>query len=537
MDMEKTGEPRWSRRRFLGTTAIGALGVIAGTLVAGGVAASEPEALDFGPAQPMDFETLVLRAQALAGRDYRPPARPDPAIVERIDYDVHGKLKYRPELALYADGPGAYPVTFFHVGRFFPKKVAMHRLVDGMASEIRYHPGYFDMPADSIARHLPDDIGFAGFRLQEARTRTDWRTQDWVAFLGASYFRAIGALNQYGLSARGVAIDTAVPGPEEFPDFVAFYIAPAARVGDPATVLALLDGPSIAGAYRFRIRRTEGVVMDVEARLFLRREVQRLGIAPLTSMFWYAEQNRRAAVDWRPEIHDSDGLAMWAGTGERLWRPLNNPPQTTTSSFADDSPKGFGLLQRDRNLEHYLDGVHYDRRPSLWVEPLGDWGAGAVQLVEIPTDDEIHDNIAAFWVPAEPARPGSSYDLAYRLHWLADEPYPAAELARCVATRSGRGGEPGKPHPADRDKLVVEFAGGPLAALDGDAAVQAVVTLSHGEPVNLIVEQVPRTRRWRVQFDVSTDGGEPLELRAYLRLDGRPLTETWLYQHWFRGQA
>lgn len=188
--------------------------------------------------------------------------------------------------------------------------------------------------------------------------------------------------------------------------------------------------------------------MDSEAVLFVRREIERLGVAPLTSMFWFAENNRHLATDWRPEIHDSDGLALWTGAGERIWRPLNNPQVPRTSAFSDDNPKGFGLMQRDRAFANYQDdGVFYDRRPSLWVEPLAPWGKGSVQLVELPTDDEIHDNIVAFWVPAEPVRAGARLAYRYRLHWRADEPYPAPQLARTISTRIGRGGIPGQPRP------------------------------------------------------------------------------------------
>src|SRR3546814_55895 len=209
----------------------------------------------------------------------------------------------------------------------------MHLVQDGRSREVLYSPDYFSMPADSIARKLPADSGFAGFRFHEARTRDDWGTQDWLAFLGASYFRAIGDLGQYGLSARGIAIDVAAPQPEEFPDFIGFWIESAPSPDMPCIVHALLDGPSLSGAYRFEIRRTTGVVMDIDARLFLRKDVHRFGISPLTSMFWYGEYDRPRMIDWRPEIHDSDGLALWNGGGARIWRPLNNPQRVMASSF------------------------------------------------------------------------------------------------------------------------------------------------------------------------------------------------------------
>ncbi|MGL4810894.1 MAG: glucan biosynthesis protein, partial [Beijerinckiaceae bacterium] len=357
-------------------------------------------ALKMGPAQNFSFEALQARAKDMAGKPYVAPPRPAPEIVQKIDYEAHGKIRFKPEMALFAEGPGAFPVTFFHLGQYFQKSVRMHVVDAGRAREILYDPDLFEMPADSLARKLPANAGFAGFRFQENRANStigregkplDWQKNDWVAFLGASYFRAIGDLFQYGLSARGIAIDPAVhDAPEEFPDFTHIFMETPQEGADSVTVFALLDGPSITGAYRFVMKRAQGVTMEIEKHLTLRKSVKRFGIAPLTSMYWYSETMKPTAVDWRPEVHDSDGLSILGASGERIWRPLNNPPRTVVSSFSDANVRGFGLMQRDRAVSHYLDGVAYERRPSLWIEPVGDWGAGAVQLIEIPTDDEIH---------------------------------------------------------------------------------------------------------------------------------------------------
>lgn len=524
------------RRTFLtvgsAAAAIGALGHTGPVRAATG--------LKLGRPAPFSFERLTAEAEALASRPFvAPPALPA-GVLDRIDYEAHGKIKFDTDSALFRDGPGAFPVTFFHLGRFFPTPVHMHLVEtaagDGFAREILYDPGYFDMPPDSPARQLPAGAGFAGFRFQESRlgdtTKLDWRRNDWVAFLGASYFRAIGALHQYGLSARGIAVDVAVPGKaEEFPAFTRFYFEPPAEGGDSVTVHALLEGPSLAGAYRFTMQRGRAVVMDVDCRLFLRRDVARLGIAPLTSMYWYSETIPTAA-DWRPEVHDSDGLALWRGNGERIWRPLNNPAQTTASAFADAKPRGFGLMQRDRAFDHYLDGVHYERRPSLWVEPLGDWGDGAVQLIEIPTDDEIHDNVVACWVPQAPATAGSRYALRYRLHWTDADP-TRAPLARCVATRTGRGGQPGKPRPEGVRKFMVEFLGEPLAALPFGTRPELVLTATRGSFSYTFTEPVPNgvPGHWRAQFDYVGDGSEPVDMRLFLKTGTQTLTETWLYQY------
>jgi len=524
------------RRSFLAssaaTFALAALGLPS--------SAQAVASLRLGRPSPFSFDALIARAGTLATRPFAAENTLPREVLERIDYETHGKIRFDPRYALFRDGPGAFPVTFFHLGRFFPTPVHMHVLErsgdTSVAREVLYDAAYFDMPADSPARQLPPGAGFAGFRFQESRlgdqSQLDWRNNDWVAFLGASYFRAIGELYQYGLSARGLALDVAVPDkPEEFPTFTHFWFEPPAPDNTTVTVYALLQGPSVTGAFRFVMQRRKDVVMDVEQRLFLRRDVERLGLVPLTSMYWYSETIKPTGIDWRPEVHDSDGLAMWTGGGERIWRPLNNPAHTRASQFNDAAPRGFGLLQRDRAFGHYQDGVFYEKRPSLWVEPLGNWGEGSVQLVEIPTDDEIHDNIAAFWVPKAPATKGSRYHLRHRLYWSADEPFPTP-LARCMATRLGRGGQPGQPRPGGVTKFMVEFLGGPLDKLPTGTAPEAVLTASRGEFSYVFTEAVPNDvpGHWRAQFDFTHEGDEPVDMRLYLRNGEETLSETWLYQ-------
>jgi glucans biosynthesis protein len=511
---------------------LGAAGLLIGAALSPTQAAAADH-LAFGAPFAFSFEGLRTLARQRAAAPYAPPTAPS-AILAQLDYQAWGQIKFDTDNALFADGP--LPVTFFHLAKYFQAPVRIYAVDAARAREVVYNARYFDMPANSPARQLPKGLGFAGFRVQEPRSGPlDWRTNDWVAFLGASYFRAIGALRQYGLSARAVAIDTAVfQRPEEFPRFTQLFIERPKPGSDTITVCALLDGPSIAGACRFRMTRGAGVMMDVEQTFYLRRPVARLGLAPLTSMYWFSETTKQTAVDWRPEVHDSDGLAIWTGADEHIWRPLNDPTQLIVSAFGDDGPKGFGLLQRDRVFDHYLDGVFYDRRPSLWVEPKGSWGKGSVQLVEIPTEDETHDNIVAAWVPADPPAPGSAIDLAYRLHWQADEPYPSA-LARCVATRLGRGGQPGQPKPDSGRKFVVEFLGGPLATLPYGARPQMALHASRGriadfQLVEPVADNVPG--HWRVQFDLTeVEGAEPVELSLHLTVGGVLASETWAYQY------
>jgi periplasmic glucans biosynthesis protein len=524
------------RRTFL--VSAGATATLAALGVRSSAAAP---ALKFGDSNPFSFDGLVGRAKELASRPYIQASGPPSDILDKIDYAAHGKIAFKPEYALFADGPGRYPITFFHLGVFFRVPVRMHVVEDSasgpVAREIIYDEVYFNMPADSPARALPKGSGFAGFRIQESRlgdqAKLDWRKNDWAAFLGASYFRTIGELYQYGLSARGIAVNVTFPDrPEEFPNLTEFYFETPKSDADVMTVYSMLDGPTVAGAYRFDLHRGSGVVMEVETALFLRKEVGRLGIAPATSMYWFSETKKPTAIDWRPEVHDSDGLAMWTGPGEHIWRPLNDPQRVMVSSFGDTNPRGYGLLQRDRNFDHYLDGVFYDRRPSLWIEPLGQWGKGAVQLIEIPTDDEIHDNIVAMWVPNDPAQAGSSYRLKYRLHWLADEPYPSP-LARCVATRLGNGGQPGQPRPSGVRKFMIEFLGGPLVDLPFGVKPEPVLWASRGTFSYIFTEAVPDgvPGHWRAQFDLTVTGDDPVEMRLYLKNGDKILSETWLYQY------
>lgn len=523
-------DPR--RRRLV--QALAALGAApAASWLAPALAAAAPAAR-LGAPQPFAFDRVIERARRLAGAPFRPAPEPGGDVLAGIDYDASQQITYRAQAALWQDEAHAPPLRLFHPGRHARRPVGIHLVRGGAARPVRFDPGLFDYGDTGIGERLPEGAGFAGFRAMHAD-----QPGDWLAFQGASYFRAAGPLDQYGLSARGIAVDTATPGrDEEFPRFTELWLEPGGADGPALTVYALLDGPSLAGAYRIACHGPGAVRMDVRAELFPRRAIQGLGIAPLTSMFWYSEHSPEAP-DWRPEIHDSDGLALWTGAGERLWRPLNNPPRVQTSRFRDRSPRGFGLMQRDREFSHYQDdGVFYHRRPSAWVAPVGDWGEGTVELVELPTDDEIYDNIACYWRPATPIPAGGHRRYDYRLHWVAEHPEPPANVGRVRATRTGRAGRPGQRetyHPDGR-KFVVDFEGAPLTGLEQRYDVDMVVTASRGEIRRPYALKIVGTPYWRGAFDLIAEGEAPVELRAFLRLDGRALTETWAYQYW-PGQA
>ncbi len=484
------------------------------------------QAPELGPAEAFDFEALVARARRMAERPHEPAQSRAPELLNRVDYDVHQRIGYRPSAEINADG--RFGIRAFHLGRYAQEPVALYQVDSGQARRIQYDRRLFAYENVDFASELPNDLGFAGFRVMHPDA-----DRDWLAYQGASYFRSAGPLDQYGLSARAIAIDTALEnGEEEFPRFTAFWIEPA---GETITIYALLDGPSVTGAYRFDCRKgSEAITQDVRAELFQREGVERLGVAPLTSMYWYAEQED--GPDWRPEVHDSDGLAIWTGSGERIWRSLNNPPSVQVNSYLDENPRGFGLLQRDRRFANYQDdGVWYDRRPSVWIEPSGDWGRGKVQLVELPTNDEIYDNINCYWIPAQPAEAGRHWRFDYRLHWTAEEPYRPESVGVVRATRMGRSGVPGQPETIDPNgcKFVIDFEGGPLTELEQRYDVDVVVEASAGTVDNPYALKVVEHAYWRGVFDLILEPGTegPINLRCFLRLNGRTLTETWHYQY------
>jgi periplasmic glucans biosynthesis protein len=521
------------RRELLKSGAGFALGSLA--LPAALWGAEPRSALQFlGTPQPFDYTALRNQARALSKQPYQAPAANLPGPIAHLNWDQMQAIRFKQDHALWRDEASPFRLRFFHLGLYNKVPVKMFQVVNGRAQELAYDPNLFDYGDSGVdGRALPKDLGFAGFQVAH---QAEW-SRDIAAFQGASYFRAIGGQWQYGMSARGLAVNCGMHTPEEFPIFTAFWFERPPANASRLTVYALLDSPSVTGAYRFEIAPGDTLTMDVDAALYPRKPIERFGVAPLTSMFLCGENDRRMAVDFRPEIHDSDGLWCWTGAGEWIWRPLVNPTVVRFNSFFDNNPRGFGLLQRDHNFDHYQDdGVFYDRRPSVWVEPRpgptgGGWGKGAVQLVEIPTVDETFDNIVAFWNPAEKPQPGQELRYAYRLHWGWHMPV-APPLATVNATRTGIGGVVGQARKHYSRRFAVDFAGGRFSSLKKDAKVEPVITASRGQIEIPSARPLAAINGWRAIFDLkpTDESVEPIDIRLFLRSDGQPLTETWLYQ-------
>ena len=466
-----------------------------------------------------NFDIMQAKARELAARPYVAPPEKLPDWMQALDYDQHRGITFARDHAWWRAENLPFQLQFFHPGWLFKSPVRINEVVAGEARPIPFSPALFDYGALKPGR-VPADLGFAGLRIHYPLVLPG---DELAVFLGASYFRAVGRGMHYGLSARGLAIDTGEAGPEEFPRFSEFWLVRPAAGGGTLTLFALLDGPSVAGAYRFELTPGDETVVGVHAALYFRRHPAVVGLAPLTSMFLHGENTGWSKDDFRPEVHDSDGLMLHTGTGERIWRPLDNPAATRVSSFSDRSPKGFGLMQRDRDLAHYEDlEANYHLRPSAWVEPLGDWGAGAVRLLEFPSPDETNDNIAACWVPAALPAIGQPLTFDYRLHWLK-QPAGGAPGAQVVSTRqSAVLGKPGL------RRFVLDFTGLPFDGPPRD--IRAIVSVGPGArqagPAG--VQALAPLGVWRVVIELEPDGtGRPVELRCFLQEGRDSLSETW----------
>lgn len=475
-----------------------------------------------------DFATLRERAQKLAASPYVPPQGEVPAWLKQLSYDDLRLIEFDGRHSLGFQEKLPFQVQFLHPGFLFDKTVHLFQVRNGVAQAVPFKREAFKYRSVKSGE-VPETLGFAGFRLMFPFDGPGTPHKEIGSFAGASYFRFLSRDAAYGLSARGLALDTAEPTPEEFPVFTNFWLDQGDASAKRMRVYALLESESVTGAYQFTVIPEKSMTIEVKAVVYCRRNPKVFGLAPLTSMFWHGE-NSDVTRDFRPEVHDSDGLLMHNGAGEWIWRPLVNPKHVRVAAFSDENPRAFGLLQRDRNFENYQDlEASYHARPSAWVEPIGKWGRGSVRLVEIPTGREFDDNIVALWVPETLPAPGQPIEVEYRLRWFLDGFGSPAGYVR--STRHGRSAayEPGL------ERFVVDFDGAKLQATKDDpkavAKVEQIVTVGGGATLNhSSLQKNPINGTWRVAFTVKPDGsGKPVELRCFLRRSGESLTETWSY--------
>ncbi|RZI83382.1 MAG: glucan biosynthesis protein G [Rubrivivax sp.] len=478
-----------------------------------------------GEAQAFDLNDVNARAQQLAAQPYQARKSTLPAELKALSYDQYRDIRFKPDHALWRDDKLPFELMFFHLGKFQTEPVLINEVTpQGEVRHLAFNRADFDYGKNKLSPQSWGDVGYAGFRVHYPINNAQYKDEV-VVFLGASYFRAIGAQQHYGLSARGLAIDTIGGQGEEFPRFTEFWIERPKPDATSLVIYALLNSPRSTGAYRFEVRPGTDTVTDVQAKLYLRGPVATLGVAPLTSMFMFGE-NQPHRADFRPEVHDSDGLMVATGEGEWLWRPLINPKQTLTTSFAMKSLRGFGLMQRDRNFASYEDvEARYDRRPSAWISPQGDWGPGRVELMQLSTPDETNDNVVAYWVPDRLPAPGQPLSLAYQMRWQGQQ-QQRPPGAWTTQSRVGRGFDELAPN---EHQYVVDFTGPALDKLPADAVVKAVVTANaNGQVVERNAYRNEANGTWRMTLRVKQIAAkQPVELRAFLQHGNDTLSETW----------
>lgn len=499
-----------NRRDFLGVTALPLVSIAAPAIFAS------------AQAEPATFDRSIVRQMArdLAAKPFKAADEKLPEGLQDLDYDRYRAIRFLPDHARWRGEKLPFELQFFHRGFFYKNRVDIYEVANGQETKIPYRPEDFSF-GETPPPKPGTDLGFAGFRIHAPINRPDYQDEVCV-FLGASYFRAVAKGEVYGLSARGLSINTGEAKGEEFPAFKAFWIEKPAPEAKSIVVHALLDSESAAAAYRFTIRPGATTVFDVEMAIYPRVTLDHAGLAPITSMFFFGPNDRKDVDDFRPAVHDSDGLAILNGRGEELWRPLSNPADLQISSFVDQNPRGFGLMQRERNFVAYQDlESSFERRPSLWAEPIGDWSDGEVRLLEIPTKEEVHDNIAALWHPKSALQAKGEYTYTYRLHWGPDNPKPAS-LARFCRTAVGAKGDDGR-------IFVLDLTGDQLKSAD-PKSVRGVVSADKATITNIVTQPSPATGGWRLSFELAVKDKAPIELRASLMQADEALSEVWIYR-------
>jgi glucans biosynthesis protein len=470
-----------------------------------------------GEPAPFDPGTVTEAARTLSKRPFKPLADDIPSVFRDLNYE---QIRQRPGTEIWAAENTGFAIEPLHRGSIFSSPMEIGLVAEAKARRIIYDPALFDFGKLAVPAKT-GDIGFSGFRVL---AQGSGGFSELAIFQGASFFRAVAPGQSLGTMARAMSIKTADPRGEEFPAFRSVWIERPTLAAGALVIHALIDSESVTGAYRFTVRPGDATIIDTECALFARAAVDNLGLATMSATHLSGPIDERCDGDLRPSVSEVTGLQMLTGKGEWLWRPVANRDTLQISTFVDENPRGFGFLQRDRNFDHYQDDdQHVETRPSLWIEPIGDWSAGGVQLVEIPSDSEANDNIIGYWKPKQPLAAGSETFFAYRQFWCWNPP-EQPPLAIATQSHSGRGSS------SKRRRFVVEFAGDILRIPENAEAMKPNLNAAPGS----IVE--PRTftsgdkKSRRIVFEIDPGNESYSEIRLVLEAGGKPISETWLFR-------
>jgi glucans biosynthesis protein len=500
--------------RFKSVCGVCALLCIAAVAAAANVRAPAATA----PAYEFTFNNVLAEARRRAATAYVPPRNTTPGWLQRLSPDQYRGIRFNTDDDIWRSDDLPFRLDLLPLGFNFQTAVGVSVLERGQFVDLNATSDMF-LFGPGVTPPPKSPLPLSGFRIR-SRINPSKLWDEFLVFQGASYFRAVAEGEVYGLSGRGLALNTAEPSGEEFPAFTHFWIERPSRGATELVLYALLDSESTTGAYRFTIRPGPETSVDVDMTLFPRVELHVVGIAPLTSMFLFDETNRGRLDDYRPEVHDSDGLQITTKSGEHLWRPLANPSKLQVSTFTSEPPQAFGLIQRSRRQSDFEDlDAQYERRPSAWIEPRSEWGAGAVELVEIPSGRETNDNIVAFFRPAATLSPGRPVHFAYHMGWLGMPRLPEG-LGTTIATRSGASID------GRRRVFQIDFVG----AGEQSDGLRVDIGASAGRVSNVQLLPNPGIHGLRASFELDPNGADLIELRLRVLRDNRPLTETWLYR-------
>lgn len=479
----------------------------------------ETIATRMGDGQRFDPAAVTDIARQLSKKPFVPLPNDLPDALSNLTYDQYVSIKSTQPPIWSTEGRGI-ALEPLHRGFVFNNAVDLFIVEDGAIRRLGYDRTQFNFNGINVPGDLKD-IGYSGFRL--IAHPAEGRPYDFAIVQGATFFRALARGQNYGVIARALTLRPAEAKGEEFPIFRSFWIERPSTGSNTITIHGVLDSESTTGSVRMTFRPGDMTIVDVETTLFPRVNLEHVGLGGMASTYFYGPNDRRTADDIRPAVYESSGLQMLNGQGEWLWRPLHNPETLQISAFVDNSPRGFGLLQRERAYEAFHDDdQRFERRPSLWIEPLGDWSQGSVQLLEIPTDAEINDNILTYWRPRAPMAAGSEVPFAYRQYWGWNSP-ERPPLATVVATRSGRGST------GRRRRFTVDFSGDMLGD-NWPKDLKSVLTVGPGTFQNLKLLPYPERKTVRVAFELDPGNENACEMRLILEAGGKPISETWLYR-------
>jgi glucans biosynthesis protein len=491
----------------------------------------------------VNLDYVAQRALERAQTPFHSPRADLPKVLrqDNLDYDKYREIRFRRDRALWSADDLPFRIEFFHPGYLYQEPVHVNEFTLTHTQPIRFVQDFFDYGKLNIANQIPTKTGYAGFRVLYPLNQPG-QLDELGAFLGASYFRLLGKNQRYGESARGLALDSGEGDrSEEFPIFTDWWLGKPNPGDTELHLFAILDSVSCAGAYEFYIHPGDTTTANVRAVLYFRetnnvtavdknrRPSKTIGLAPLTSMFWFGKDTERKFDDYRTEVHDSDGLLVHMGNGEIFWRPLDNPPATRHQVFSAPNIKGFGLLQRERNFAAYQDMFNlYHEVPSVWVEPEGNWGEGDLHLVELSTSYEGLDNIVAFWDPKNKPAPLQPLRFGYTLHWEGGDADLKRSENRVVSTRIG----PDAQFPGAR-QFVIDFDGPQLDAIPENRPPTVIANCSAGATiVDSFVTRNEFLGTWRVILKMQPRPGskEAIDLRCTLQQGTNVVGETWTYQ-------